>query len=251
VTSPRPATHSVRPTSPRFPQRLPDVPAPGDGTFVRRAVKATFALGGVSAAVLLAVAVTVPFDTVIDATGVLEPASRVVLRAPQAGAVQAVLVRAGDSVRAGQVVAYLDTLTLVAQREQLRTTLAVARADLGRTIAGLPIDSAIQREGIVAAEATLAQARSALRERLPRFGGGAADIDSLTRTWQAGTDVVLDNAVSQVLGAAAALAQRRAALQKLSLQRFETRRGQQVLEGAVAQLRTTCDSCHALYMKPQ
>ncbi|HEV7991111.1 MAG TPA: HlyD family efflux transporter periplasmic adaptor subunit [Gemmatimonadaceae bacterium] len=235
MTAPRPVT----PLSPRFPQRLPDAsgPTPSGASFIRRAVIATFAVVGLVAAVLVTIAVSVPFDAMIDATGALEPRSLIVLRAPQAGAVQAMLVRAGDSVRAGQVVAYLDTLALVAQRAQLRTTLAVARADLGRTVAGLPIDSAIQREGILASEASLAQTRSVLRERLAEYGRGAADIDSLIRTWRVGSHVALDDAVSQVRGAAAALEQRRATLRQLSLQRFDQSRGQDVLEGAATELR--------------
>lgn len=239
MTAPRNIAHSTRSSSPRFPHRLPDTPDPtrGGGTFVRRAVMTTLTLMGVLSAALVAVAVTVPFDTVIDATGVLEPASRVMLRAPQTGTLQAVLVRAGDSVRAGQIIAQLDTLALVAQREQLRTTLALARADLARTVAGLPIDSAMQLEGIVAAEATVAQTHSALRERLAEFGRGAADIDSLVRAWRVGSHVALDNAISQVRGAEAALAQRRAALRQLSLRRFDTRRGEETLEGATTELR--------------
>jgi hypothetical protein len=147
------------------------------------------------------------------------------------------LVRTGDSVRAGQVVAYLDTLALVAQRTQLRTSLAVARAELGRTVAGLPIDSAIQREGILAAEAALAQARSHLLERLAEHGRAAAEMDSLIRTWRVGSHVALDDAVSQVRGAAAALEQRRATLRQLSLHQFDQSRGQDVLEGAATELR--------------
>jgi HlyD family secretion protein len=234
MTAPRNITR----ISSRFEQRLPDTPdpTPGGNAFIRRAVSGTLALAGLIGAVLIIVAATVPFNSVIDATGVLEPASRVVLRAPEAGAVRDMLVRAGDSVRAGQVVAYLDTLALVAQREQLRTTLALARSDLGRTVASLPIDSAIQREGIVAAEATLTQARSSLRERLAEWGRGAADMDSLVRTWRVGSHVALDAAVSQVRGAEAALAQRREALRQLSLRRFDTRRGQDALDGAVTEL---------------
>ena len=235
MTAPRP----VSPRSPRFPQRLPDTsgPTPGGGALIRRAVTATLTLLGLLIAVLLVVAATVPFDAVIEATGVLEPASRVVLRAPEAGAVQVMLVRAGDNVRAGQVVAYLDTLVLVTQREQVRTALAVARSDLGRTVAGLPIDSAIQRESVVGAEATLAQARSALRLRLAEYGRGADDLDSLIRTWRVGSHVSIDDAVSQVRGAAAALAQRRETLRQLSLRRFDSRRGQDILDGTSTELR--------------
>jgi HlyD family secretion protein len=235
MTAPRPVT----PISQRFPQRLPDTPGstPLGASLIRRAVITTFVVVGIVAIVLVTIAISVPFDAMIDGTGVLEPRSRLELRASQAGTVQAMLVRTGDSVRAGQVVAYLDTLALVAQRAKLRTSLAVARAELGRTVAGLPIDSAIQREGILAAEATLAQARSHLLERLAEYGHGAANIDSLIRTWRAGSHVALDDAISQVRGASAALEQRRATLRQLSLQRFDQSRGQDVLEGAATDLR--------------
>lgn len=235
MTAPRPVTR----LSPRFPQRLPDAPGPTSpgASLIRRAVITTFVVVGIVAILLVTVAVSVPFDSTIDATGVLEPRSRTELRASQAGAVQAMRVRTGDSVRAGQVVAYLDTLALVAQRAQLRTTLAVARAELGRTVAGLPIDSAIQREGILAAEASLVQARSVLRERLAEHGRGTADIDSLVRTWRDGSQVALDAAVSQVRGAVAAIEQRRATMRQLSLNRFDRSRGKEMLEGTATELR--------------
>lgn len=239
MTAQRSVAHSKQSTTPRFPHRLPDTPDPtrSGGTFVRRAVMSTLTLLGLLAAALVVVAGTVPFDSVIEATGVLEPASRILLRAPQAGTLRAVAVRAGDSVRDGQIVAQFDTMALVAQREQLRTTLALARTDLGRTVAGLAIDSAMQREGIIAAEATLAQTHRALRERLAEFGRGATDIDSLVRTWHTGSPVALDNAISQVRRADAALAQRRAALRQLSLRRFDTRRGEEAIAGATTELR--------------
>ena len=170
MTAPRPITD----TSPRFPQRLPDTPRPtlAGASWLRRAVISTFVFVGLVVAVLVTIAVSVPFDAVIDATGVLEPTRRVVLRAPQAGAVDAVLVRSGDSVRAGQIVAYCDTLSLVTQRAQLRSALAVARADLVRTVAHVPIDSANKREGIAAAEVAVVEARDTelrlLDERIRR-----------------------------------------------------------------------------------
>jgi HlyD family secretion protein len=175
MTAPR----LVAPISLRFRHRLPDISSPTSAgvTFVRRAVTATLSVVGLLVMVLFAVAVTVPFDAVIDATGVLEPESRVVVRARETGVVRAVLVRAGDTVRAGQVVAFIDTVAFVAQRQQLNTALSVAWDGLNRTIAGREV-------------------------RRDRDG-------SVTRTWQIGSQVALDDAMSQVQRAADMLAQRR------------------------------------------
>jgi RND family efflux transporter MFP subunit len=112
-------------------------------------------------------------DTTIEATleasGVAEPIAQATLSTKLMGTVIAVLVREGDSVRAGQPLVRLDARDLVARREQVTSGIASAEAmyreaesQAGR-IRALYADSAAPRAQLDAVEAGLARAEAGVR----------------------------------------------------------------------------------------
>jgi multidrug resistance efflux pump len=89
----------------------------------------------------------------LELTGVIE-ARRVPLAAQIGGQIQAVLVEEGQQVRAGQVLAQIDTALLQAQLAQAKAAVAAAAANLAQLKAGT------RPEDIATAQAVVDQARA-------------------------------------------------------------------------------------------
>ncbi len=115
--------------------------------------------------------------TLLEAAGVAEPVRRATLSTKLMGSVTEVLVREGDRVRAGQVLARVDARDLAAKRAQAAAGLAEAEAVHGEALTqaqrfrALYADSAAPKAqldaaetGLARAEAAVATARASLRE---------------------------------------------------------------------------------------
>jgi HlyD family secretion protein len=106
----------------------------------------------------------------VSASGTIEPQNRVNLTFEQPGLVGEVMVEVGDEVKAGDVLARLDTGQLALQVRQAQASLSSAEAQLARLEAGA------RPEEVAAAEASLraaeAQASSAAAQ-LDRIEGGS------------------------------------------------------------------------------
>jgi HlyD family secretion protein len=111
----------------------------------------------------------------VSASGSIEPRSRVNLAFESSGEVAEVLVEAGDLVKAGDVLARLDTTQLALQAEQARAALALAEAQLQQ------LQEEARPQEVAAAEANLraieaqAGAAAANRDQL-RSGPTGAEI---------------------------------------------------------------------------
>ena len=111
----------------------------------------------------------------VSASGSVEPQSRVDLAFESPGEVSEVLVEVGDLVKAGDVLARLDTAQLELQADQARATLALAEAQLQQ------LQEGARQQEIAAAEANLraieaqASAAAANRDQL-QAGAGDAEI---------------------------------------------------------------------------
>lgn len=108
----------------------------------------------------------------ISASGNIEPKARVNLAFESPGRVAEVMVEVGDSVKAGDVLARLDTWQLELQVEQARAALALAEAQLAQLQAGP------RQEDVERAEASLraaqAQVSAAAANRDQLAGGPSA-----------------------------------------------------------------------------
>ena len=96
----------------------------------------------------------------VKVTGTLEPGQRADVASQASGRVMAVMVRPGDSVREGDVLAQIDRATLELQLNQQRATADATRAQLVSSRQQLERTEELARQGL-ASPSTLEQARSA------------------------------------------------------------------------------------------
>jgi RND family efflux transporter MFP subunit len=117
----------------------------------------------------------------IEAAGTAEPYQSAVLSTRVMATVEAVTVREGDRVAAGQVVVRLDTRDLDARQAQVEAGLAEALAvekqaeAMARRLRDLFADSAATRVQLEQAETTLARAQAAVRTAR----AGAAELEAV------------------------------------------------------------------------
>jgi multidrug resistance efflux pump len=170
------------------------------GRIVRHAVGLTFAFLAAIALVALVAAFTVSMDVTVDAAGVLEPTRLWPARTQEAGLVGEVLVRTGDTVARGQVVARLDSLAM--QEAALRLDAQVEAKELQyRTLlASGPMERAEQSERRARAEARVISARATLRQRLVE-GESSTAIDSVRARYRPGEHIGVDLAMADLLAA--------------------------------------------------
>ena len=158
----------------------------------------------------------------VDADGILEPASVWSVRSVEGGVIAKVLVHTGDTVRAGQVVARLDSLIVTASVNDLSAQLQTAGVELERLLASMPIDSSRARLAVRAAEARLAQAKTELRQRMADFMI-TGDVDSIVKLAKARVHVGLDAPAAAVEAAQAELATAETQLSLSRLGEFDVR----------------------------
>jgi HlyD family secretion protein len=92
---------------------------------------------------------------VVSANGTVQPESSVNVSPKTSGVLKRLLVKEGDLVKPGQIVAYMDNSNLQGQLLQSRGNLAAAQANLNKVIAGnrwrsLPEVIARYRPGAIA-----------------------------------------------------------------------------------------------------
>jgi multidrug resistance efflux pump len=187
-----------------IPLRLPDLPHEGQpgASFVRRAVGFTLMTIAGLAAVGTIVACVVRMDVTVKAAGVLEPIRIYPVRAIEGGAVRDVLVRTGDTVRAGQVLVRLDTVALTSSLAQLEAQYRAADIDRRRSATADPLEREQNRERAAQSRARLSAALATLRQRMVEYDMGT-NADSLLATYVPGRHVALDQAVGEVRSAQA------------------------------------------------
>ncbi|HEU5087218.1 MAG TPA: biotin/lipoyl-binding protein, partial [Roseiflexaceae bacterium] len=108
-----------------------------------------------------------PLTALVTAAGQIEPQQTVNLSFTTASAVDAVLVRPGDEVAAGQVLARADTRELALRLAQAQAALRQAEANAARVRGG------VTQSELAAAEVQLEQARG----QLLQVRGGVTDTD--------------------------------------------------------------------------
>lgn len=119
----------------------------------------------------LAVARDEPVAATLTLAGLLQPLAESVLTAEVEGRIDAVLVRPGEAVKAGQVLARMDSRDLAAQVAEQRANLAASRAQLElaektqRRNEGLRERNFLSASGLDASRSTLDANREALRAR--------------------------------------------------------------------------------------
>jgi multidrug resistance efflux pump len=221
-----------------IPLRLPhlgDEGQPG-GKFVKRAVSVTLGIIGLVILTGVVVSLLVSMDVTVKSAGVLEPVNVWPIRSQAAGPIHEVLVKSGDTVKAGDVVIRLDVLALETQLAQLEAQHSAARIDRERSVAGTPIERRQQQERRDAAQARLTRARAVLMQRMVEHGFGN-NMDSLLTAWRPGGHVMLDQAIGDVRAAEADIRLNSSETEMLSLRGFDERRADTEMARLQAQIR--------------
>jgi multidrug resistance efflux pump len=228
----------MRPPVPQPKLLLPEVsPRVVGGQWVSSAVSITLIIfavllgGGTLAAIFIRLKVTV------DGTGALQPAGIWSVRAEEPGVVREVLVRMGDTVRARQPIARLDSLQLASQLDQLRSRRRVVELDLRLARTSVPLEVRSVAERRAEADAALVRANAALRQRLVEHGFDP-DIDRMRRSYQLGTNVAVDAGLADVLAAEAASRTARIEAERLGLKDIEQSRQREQLSEIDFQIAT-------------
>ncbi|WP_218082014.1 efflux RND transporter periplasmic adaptor subunit [Anthocerotibacter panamensis] len=144
--------------------------------------------------------VTIPLT--VSANGVIQPERAVNISPKTPGLLKKLLVKQGDQVQAGQILAQMDDSSFQGQLTQARGQLAAARANLQRLSAGnRPQDIAQAQARLQDARYALQLAQENLRQDQQLFDSGAISARAVDTT-----RITRDRAQSQVTQAAQALA---------------------------------------------
>jgi multidrug resistance efflux pump len=173
----------------------------------------------------------------VDGAGVLQPAQVWSVRSEAAGVVRDVLVRMGDTVRARQVIARLDTAQLSSELDQLRSRRRVLELDLRLARTSVPLEARSVAERSAEADAGVVRANAALRQRLVEHGFDA-DVQAVRRTYRVGTNVAVDEALGAVMAAEAAARTARIEAERLGLKSIEQSRQRELMAEVDVQIAT-------------
>lgn len=110
----------------------------------------------------------------VSANGTVEPKQSTNVSPKTSGRLERILVDEGDTVTAGQALAYMDDSDLQGQRVEAEGKLAAAQANLEKLVAGnRPQDTAQARARLRSAEASLDQAEDDFRRYDQLYASGA------------------------------------------------------------------------------
>ena len=209
---------------------LPEVTNPEmvGGRWVSRAVSLSLGMFALLLGGFALAASQIELKVTVDGMGMLQPTEIWSIRSGETGVVRDVLVRMGDTVRAGQPIAHLDTVQLASSLEQLRARRRALEHDLRLARTAVPLDARAAQERRAEADAELVRTRALLRQRLLEYGFDP-DIEEVRRTHRMGTHIAIDQALASLMTAEAAARNARIELDRLGLKTIEQGRQQEEL----------------------
>jgi multidrug resistance efflux pump len=203
-------------------------PAMVGGRWVSRAVSLSLGMFALLLGGFTLAASQIELKVTVDGTGMLQPTGIWAIRSQETGVVRDVLVRMGDSVRAGQAIAHLDTVQLASTLAQLRSRRRALEHDLRLARTAVPLDARAAQERRAEADAELVRTRAVLRQRMVEHGFGE-DVDAVRRSYRLGTHIAIDQALASLMTAEAAARNARIELDRLGLKTMEHGRHQEQL----------------------
>ena len=207
---------------------LPEVTNPGmvGGRWVSRAVSLSLGIFALLLGGFTLAASQIELKVTVDGVGLLQPTQVWSVRGEETGVVRDVLVRMGDTVRAGQAIAHLDTLQLASDLEQLRSRRRALALTLQLAQTSVPLEARSAAEKRAQADAELVRAQAALRQRLVEFDMDP-DVAKFRRTYRAGTHVAIDQAMAGLMSAEAAARTARIDAERVGLGSIDRSRQQE------------------------
>ncbi len=174
----------------------------------------------------------------VAADGVVEPRSITPVRATESGLLSAMLVRTGESVHSGTIVARIDSLTTSAAVDDLTAQVKLVSLELERAAANKVINRGRLAIAVTSAEAREAEARTFLRERMVDFAV-TGDPDSVAAAAAHRVHVGLDGPAAGLRAAQAELALARAQQASFALDSLDELQKRAELARLEAALRAT------------
>jgi HlyD family secretion protein len=212
---------------------------------LRHVVTSTVAVFGIVIALTAIGTCTISVVVAVDGAGFLEPVRTWPVRSLEDGSVASVLVQTGDTVRAGQLLVRLDSLTLTGDLIQTRAQYAEQALEAEKLAVSAPVQLKTQAEARALAEAHLIKARAALIGDMVNYSLGN-NVDSLLQRYVAGTHVNLDLAVSDVLAAESELRSAAAGREMEGMRPFDIHKQQAEVNRLRADISTTLAHLHRL-----
>lgn len=209
---------------------LPEVSRPEmvGGRWVSRAVSLSLGIFALLLGGFTLAASRIELKVTVDGMGMLQPTKIWSIRSRETGVVRDVLVRMGDSVRAGQPIAHLDTVQLASSLEQLRARRRALEHDLRLAQTAVPLDARAAQERRAEADAELVRTHALLRQRLVEYGFNP-DVEEVRRSYRVGTHIAIDQALANLMTAEGAARNARIELDRLGLKTIEQGRQQEEL----------------------
>lgn len=125
---------------------------------------------------------TVTLPITVSASGVVDPEQTTNVSPKISGRLERVMVEEGNTVKAGQILAYMDASDLQGQLIQAQGQLKAARANLAMLIAGnRPQETAQIAANLASAEADLNQAEATLRRYEALYSQGAVSTQEVAK----------------------------------------------------------------------
>ena len=175
--------------------------------FVLRGVSLTFLIIFILICIGLITIFTVKMDKTINASGKLEPTQRFYIHSPESGVFIKIFHSAGDTVKAGEIIAQLDSTDLEDKLRQLKNEFFQKKNNNEKLLATIDFE---EKQNVALTEKTEAQllrAKASFRERLLDFYPGQ-DADSILHHYKPGTHITLDYGKAEVLTAEAEIKNR-------------------------------------------
>jgi HlyD family secretion protein len=137
---------------------------------------------------------------VVSANGTVQPESSVNVSPKTSGVLKQLLVKEGDFVKPGQIVAYMDNSNLQGQLLQSKGNLAAAQANLNKVVAGN------RSQDIAQAQAQVAEANAGLQKliagnRSQDIAGATANLNKVQATYRQAAEDLRRNQTLQAQGA--------------------------------------------------
>jgi multidrug resistance efflux pump len=205
------------------------------GRWVSRAVTISLGIFALLLGGFALAAWQIKLKVTVDGMGMLQPTEIWSIRTQETGVVREVLVRMGDSVRAGQAIAHLDTVQLASSLQQLRARRRALEHDLRLAQTAVPLDARSAQERRAEADAELVRTRALLRQRLVEYGF-SPDVEEVRRSYRLGTHIAIDQALASLMTAEAAARNARIELDRLGLKTIEQGRQHEQLSELDSQI---------------
>jgi HlyD family secretion protein len=137
---------------------------------------------------------------VVSANGTVQPESSVNVSPKTSGVLKRLLVKEGDFVKSGQIVAYMDNSNLQGQLLQSRGNVAAAQANLNKVIAGN------RSQDIAQAQSQVDEANASLQKliagnRSQDIAGAQANLNKVQATYRQAAEDLRRNQKLQASGA--------------------------------------------------